>query len=482
MPGTALRARFIRNAGWLGAGLVANRLLGFAAVLLLARALGATAFGWLGIAGAVGGMVALLGRGGLAPRAVREGARDPQAIARGYGDIAGLRLVWGGCLIALCAFAVPYVAPHLGVPNDLLYAYLLTAVPGLLGVQWAFQAIERMEAIAVSESLFRVLTLLGALVIFVGWVRALVWVPLVEVAAGLTVVALMTTRLSRRVGRLRPVFAPRRWGPLAAEGIPTTANLLLRLVFSEGGAVILGVLASASQAGLYLVSHKLILAFTVVPVVLQEAAFPGLCRAMHVTVERAIDLQRTLIRLTLLLVMPVVVIFALGAEPLLVGVFGAGYAEAVPALQIGAFTLPLFVLGAASRRMLLAAAKPKALLVTSALAAAFHIAFAIWLVPSHGAAGAAAACVVGELVAAAALLLALRSLCRALPLEWAHGVPLVAALAMAATWVVLGQYPLGFRLAGGIVVYTVVALAFGALRADEWRSLRSILGRRGASG
>jgi O-antigen/teichoic acid export membrane protein len=465
----------LRNAGFLAVGEVLERLLGFAVAVWLARVLGAALYGTVGIAVSLTGFLAIAVAAGTTPIAIRELARDPGRLPALYARVAGLRGALALAVLAVLALAGPALAPRLGIPPLLLGLYALGLLPVALGCAWAFLGLERMHVVAVARVAERALVL-GGLWLLVREATPVPWrVPAVEVGAA----AAVALGLGLWLRRTRPAQGPRPAPPatrrLLAEGAPLAGALFLRTIYTQGDVVLLGALASTAAAGLFLASHKLVLTFTAVTTVLQQAALPETSRWLQRDPPRAVGLQADLLRWSLTLLLPVAVAGSLVGAEVLVLLFGPEYAPAAPVLRIAVWTLPLVAVAASHRALLLAAAAPGPQLAGVAVGAAAHVGLALALVPASGAKGAALACLLGEGVGAAALAWLTRARIGRSPLGAAAPAPLAAAAAAALPLALAGG-PLAPRLLLAGALYAAGALAFGAVRRHELRRMRTWVG------
>jgi O-antigen/teichoic acid export membrane protein len=464
--GSAAR-RVAGNAGWLLAAEVGVRLLGFLGALYLARRLGASLYGVVGIAVALTAFFGNLVRVGTSQPAIRELARDPEHTADTYARVAGLRLAVAlGLGVALFVGLEP-LARSLSAPPKLLALYALGLVPVALTSVWAFQGLERMSVVATGR-------VAQQAAVVVGWwllVREgadLVRVPLVEVGASLALVAWYAWRLRALRGPLRVRFEVRAWPAMLAESLPLAVAVLFRMVYSRGDVLLLGWLGSAREAGLFLVSHKLVLAAATVPVVLQQAAFASTSRLLQRELSAALALQSVIARLALVALVPLVVVgFAL-APAILSMLFGSEYAAAAPILRITLFTIPVLVVAATMRHLLVAATAPRLLLLGTTAGVVVHVGLAVVLIPRFGGTGAAAACLMGEAIGAAILTATAHQRFGATPFGPRTLAPVVAG-GLAAVALAASGGPSATGLLLGAVTYVAATFALGAVRRDEIR-------------
>ena len=461
------RAVFLRNAGFLAAGELLERGIGLAIAVLLARSLGVAGYGAVGVAVSTLAFLGIAIRVGTTPLGIREVARHPQpaAIAALYGRIAGLRLVLASALLVLLVFGLGPLARSLGVPPALLGLYALGLLPLALAASWVFLGLERMHVVALGSLLERAVVLAALWLLVRGPDPDLLRVPLVEVGAAALATLGYLLLLRGRGLVLRP--RPSRAGlGLLGEGVPVALAIALQTVYIQGDVMLLGWLSSTEAAGVFLASHKLVLTGSMVPTILQQAAFPATGRLLHRDRARAVALQSSILRGSLALVVPIGVLGSAAGPELLSLFYGAGFAEAAPVLRITLWTLPLVAIAGVQRALLLAAGASKPLLLGVATGCVAHVALALVLIPAAGAKGAAVACLLGEVLGVSTLVTLARLRLGRSALSPRALAPLAAG-GLALLPLALPGVGLPARLALAAAVYGAAALALGVVRREE---------------
>jgi O-antigen/teichoic acid export membrane protein len=152
-PGSLAQSA-IRGVVWSAAGSVATQILQLGVGILLARRLGPEAFGLVGLAMAVTGLLSIVGEAGLGPAVVQRRGMSPSLLATVFW--AGLAV--GACQFGLLWIAAPAVAgllrqPALGQLLRISAFVLLIAPLGvvhrfLLTRELGFKALARIEVLA----------------------------------------------------------------------------------------------------------------------------------------------------------------------------------------------------------------------------------------------------------------------------------------------------------------------------------------------
>jgi O-antigen/teichoic acid export membrane protein len=285
-------------------------------------------------------------------------------------------------------------------------------------------------------------------------------------AAGLAFVVL------DREDRVWPRFALREWPPLLRVAAPIAVGLVVNVLYVRFLVVATSLLSSETETGLFAASFRVLEIFIGVPTLMVGAAFPILAHAGAGDEERLVYALQRLAEASLLAASGLVLVLAVGAEPIMAVLGGSAFADAAPVLRLqcvallGAFLTQVWVFG------LIAIDRQSALVAVNALALGVVVVAALTLIPPFDAMGAALAAVIGEAaLACAALVLLVRSR----PALRPHSGPLLRVLPAIAAGAAAGVVPgppdaVSAALAGG--VFVGVAVATGAVPADVAAALR----------
>lgn len=470
-----LARRLARNLSWLSLQELAIRLLGLATAIYLARTLAAEDYGALGLALAVVNLAAVLVHAGTGSRATRLIARDPSSVPRIHAQITGFRLAVAVVLIALLAGFSRSIAPVFSLPPELLVLCSLLLLRSVFTTVWAFRGLDRMNVTAVADIAEKTLTFIGLLLLVHGVGRDLLWAPVVEFIAAMMLAAWMYRRLARLYPelRLRPRFDD--WSEIAREALPFSLAGMLASIYLNGGVLLLGWLATAASAAMFLVAQKVMLTLALLLQVINSAAFPATSRLVLEDMPAALSLARQLVRYYLVIIVPAFLLVAFHAREVLVLLFGADYAAAASVLVILLAALP-FVTAASTLQMLLRAIpRPMPVLAARAGGAAVLLALALMLIPRTQAAGAAIALAAGEAVSTLLLFLFVRQATGGLPWDRRCATPLAAGAAAALLYLLIGAWPLWLKLPLAAAAYAGIALLLRAMTLAEARDLAVLM-------
>ena len=460
-------ARLIRNFGWLALSEVGTRLIGLAIAIYLARILGASLYGAVGLSIALVSILEIVVRAGTGPRAMRQVALDPSSIPEVYSQIVGLRITMGCALIIIVYLAAPSLSVALSIPTGLLVLYSFSLVGPALTTAWAFRGLERMHVVALGSTFRRLIVLLGFLCFVRDGATDLLRIPVIEVIGTLCMVSWYWTRLRREHRPLSVRFSVTKWPAILREALPVSLSALLGLVYVHGDVLLLGWFSDSAMAGEFLVAHMIVLAFSTLAEMLNKAAFPATSRLVTRDPSHGLRLHADLCRCSLLVIVPLVTYGAFYSKVIIITLFGHDYAKAHAVLTLLLMTLPIVALNQSLRHLSLALARSSHLLIGVGLGASVHVALALVLIPKAGTAGAALACLIGEAVSMIALLVLVRIAARGVPLQYRSFAPFAAggSLAMMLALTAPMEPALGLLLSATTYLI-VVSLLKGIDRSD----------------
>jgi O-antigen/teichoic acid export membrane protein len=451
-----------KNAAFLFAGEAASRVFGFLTTALLARRLGVDGFGQIGFAAAVMAYGVVLTDIGLMTMGTRGAARDRLSVPSLIGTIVPLRLALGlgaGLVMVLLALVLPQPA----TVRWLLALYATAVVVQSLVVEWVFIGIEKMAFVAMG----RILTnsaYFGLVLALVKSPSDILRVPLAFSAATVLGLVLLIAFLPSRTGLPRVSF--RNWGPALAAAWPVGASVLLTQLHVNIGLVLLGLMASFEQAGIYNSAYRLVFFLLALDRVFYTVYFPVVSRFMSSAPERLPELTGTALRMILAVALPLCTGAAILAGPVLGLVFGGKYLPAVPALRILVWFLPLSMLNSLAGYTIIGAGWERRFLRNTVIGVAASVAVNLAAVPTLHTSGAALALVAGELVLL--LLMAADMLKLARPrLEMRVLVPVAASAVMAVVTYMLRGAGVVLPVVAGVVVYCGLLLLLRGVTAHD---------------
>lgn len=373
-----------RNFMVLSAGELVGRLIGFAAMVYAARALGPDAYGVIGFALAIILYFQISVDGGLellGPRLVAERGDE-------RGDLL-TTIVVGRLIVAAAAAAVllAFAFPVLPSPEDRVLAlYGLTLLGTALSTRWFHIGLDRGASVAASRVLLGLLSL-GLVWLWVRGPEDVGRVPVAFAVAELGAAALLFAwlfALGVRPGRFRPRLARRAWRAAGA----LLASMVLGLLIYNADFILLRVFRGRADVGLYLAAYALISFLGQLGNAARVSLIPTLARVRDRTDVLAEVNASALARVSLVGLPVAAGGFLVGGD-LVRALFGPEYGPSAAPLRILIWTILWLLWRSVLEAHLIARDQQRLVLRATAIAAALNVALNLWLIPLYGLVGAA---------------------------------------------------------------------------------------------
>jgi O-antigen/teichoic acid export membrane protein len=454
---SALSVRLAANTVVQVAGGALASLVSFFTFVAVTRGLGPEAFGNFTAATVFLFIPVVLADVGLSTAVLREISAAPERTEPAMRASLPLRaLISAGALVI--AIAVGMAMPF----NDQTKVAILISSAGAfftlltLSLQPVLQAQLKMHWAAAATLAGRVSTLaltLGALAVGLGF-KSIVTAQVI----GLAVTFLLHAVAVAAIVPLRPVVDVAYWRRLVAGSLVIGLAISISLIYFRVDTVLLALLRSSEEVGLYGAAYKFIELAVLVPAAVGVSMFPPLARFAASGDPRAAGLVQRTFDVLVAAAVPVIVLMLAYPEELLTLTAGPDYADGAIALQLLApFALFAFI-NALFWRMGLAARRDRTLLAIAVFVLVINVVLNLVFIPSYGFKAAAVITVVSEGVITIPIVLAARSVGRLPNLGY---VPVVGAAGAAMTLMVLvlpGPAVLGALLAGTVYLSVLVLL------------------------
>jgi O-antigen/teichoic acid export membrane protein len=392
-----LQTRVAKNLFWISLGSAAGMLFGFLSNVYLARTLLPEAFGKISYAQTWIQYLILIADFGLYIYAVREIAKQRERLAEFARNIVSFRFVVSLVLLALF-FPIAWMAFRSYEMKLLVICSSLMVLVSALGVEWAFQGIERMNVVALSRALTGLLPLLLFL-FFVKSPEHLVAVPLLRFL-GTVLVAIFILRF---LGTKIDIFRFDRCRILDYLKASRYFWFLLLFVQIYHGAdiIILGSFRTAQEVGLYAAAFRLINLLLAALGLVNAAVFPVLSDYGIRDMRRFFVLKRAYLLSSILLGGVTVAIFLLMGDKLLLLVFGEAYRGSIGISRILIVGVAIVMYNGPYSQSLLAKGFERDVLKVAGVCAISNVVLNLVSIPHFGGLGAAVSYVVSELIGAA---------------------------------------------------------------------------------
>jgi O-antigen/teichoic acid export membrane protein len=454
--GMAIRGGAIRVSGFVGGVLVS---LGSAAILV--RHLGISSFGRYVTVTSLVALVAGVTEAGINVYGIREwGLRTGPDRERLLANLLSMRLMLSAAGIA-CAVCFGLAVGY----RQVLVLGTLVAGAGLLVqvvadvLSISLQAQLQLGRLTFVELSRRLLTLaiIAALALLDASLLPFFAASTVAGALALALIAwIVRSSITIRLGFDRQI-----WRELFAETLPFAVALSVGAIYLYVTVVVMSLLASATQTGLFATSFRVTQVALVVPSLLLTAVFPLMTRAPREHAAQG-EIVGKIFNVALICGVWMSLAVGLGAPVLIDLIAGSQARGAVSVLRIQAVILTVSFVSGAMAFNLVSLQRYRPLLIASVAALALNIALALVLVPALGARGGAIADVIAEACMAVALTAAV---VRAVPQHQVNAAiapPLILASALA---VAVALVPVGAiaRVGAATIIYFGVLALAGAI-------------------
>ncbi len=406
---TDLAVRLAANslAQAVGSGLAA--FVAFFTFVAITRGLGPEAYGHLTAATVFLFIPAVLAEAGLSAAVLRQISAAPNETE--HAMRASLPIRTAISLVAIAgAVAVGLAMPF---PAETKVAIAIFSVGSFftlmtVNVQPVLQAQLKLHWLVAATLTGRLVTLaltLSALAVGLGF-RTVVAAQ----AAGLAVTFFFTIGVVGRLVSLRPLYDAAYWRRLVAGSLAIGTALALSQVYFRVDALLVALLRSAVEVGLYGAAFKFIELSELVVVAIGMSVLPTLSRFVAVGDPRAFRLVQRSFDVMVAAAAPLAVAMVVFASPIVVATAGPEFEAASGALRLlGPYVVFSFVNGLLVR-ILIASRRDRTLLgiVTSLLGT--NVALNLLFLPLYGFRAAAAISVASEALALVPVSLAVRRL------------------------------------------------------------------------
>jgi len=386
--------RILRNTlSLLLSGLIAQ-LLGFFAIIYLAKVLGPADFGKLNFALAIIGYFTLIANLGLPLLGTREIARDLEKIDANLKNILLMRIFLASLSFILLLITVFFLIK----PQEmklLIVLYGLGILSSAFLLDWVFQGVERMEYIGMGRFLGSMIYV-GSVLWFVKGHHQLLLVPCFYVVANLSVAVLLISIFTHHFGRPRFRFNFSQCKALFKKALPIGFSIMMLQVVHYIDTVMLGIMKSNEEVGYYSAAYKILMILLTAIWCYQDAVFPVISNYYETSIDLLRNLQSYSTKIMITITLPLAVGGTILAKPIMNLIYGPKYDPAVIALQILIWTVTIGSLHGIYVRGLIACDRQNRRLIIAIVHALTVIVLNLILIPNLGFIGAAISTVSGE--------------------------------------------------------------------------------------
>ena len=468
--------RVVRGSALRIAGHVAGALVSVVATALMLRHLGVVDSGRLVTVIALTAIVTGVADLGLTGIGVREyTVLEGEARDRFMRNLLGMRIAYplGAIAIAvLFGIAVGYTDEMVAGTALAGFGMLLFVFQASLAVPLSTHL--RLGWVTAFQLAIQVLTaaLIATLVALDAGLLPFLAVSIPAVVPVLAVTAVVV----RGQTPLLPAFDPAEWRRVMREILPYAAAVVLGVLYFRLVTILVSVLSSERETGLFGASFRVLDAIALIPPLLVSTAFPVLARAAR---DDRARLSYAMTRLSEAMVIGgawVALCVVIGAEFLIEVIAGSDFEDSVPVLRLqgpallGSFLVATWGYGLLSLR------RHRAILVCSLVALTLSAVLSVVLIETDGAQGAAVALTITELALASAYGVALSRSGVTLSNLRRLIVPLGLALSLAAAVPLLTELASLAAILVATAIYFAVLIATRSIPREIGDAFKSLLG------
>jgi O-antigen/teichoic acid export membrane protein len=450
-----------RNFVALGLGESAARLIGFIAMLVVARRVGASIYGVIGVATAVVLYANRVVDGGIElGLGVREVARDPGHLDRFLPSIITMRLVVASVLVVLASIVGLMVLPQPDGATITILALTLIAVGG--GTRWVHIGLHQSHNAALAMTLGQA----AAAVLMISLVHGpgdVARVPAFVFTGEALTSLLLLWWLGPSTRRLKAELRLEVLRPLIPRASALVVSALLGIVIYNANFIFLRVFRDAAAVGYFNAAYTLVTFFLNVGTAYSLSLLPSLTRLRSVPEEQH-RLYGTAMAQVFTAGVPVAIGGSLLSIPIIGLLFGAAYRPAAWPFVVLIWCIPFCLIRDIPVMALQAAGREDKILRVTLAAALLNLALNAVLIPRWGIRGAAVATLATEIVRMGVALSFVAG--EGFGIAWISRFwrSLVAAGVMVGVLLLTGEVPLVPRIALGGTAYLAVLTGVGGLR------------------
>jgi O-antigen/teichoic acid export membrane protein len=466
--------RFVRNSVLLVAVEITSKALGVVFFALVARFLGAGEVGLYAFALAVANFIVIPAKFGFENLVQREVGREP-AGTRHY--LWGLSAAKG--LISLGVLGLFFIVLWVTGRQDLTILLLAAGFTLMFSfmefLNAFFRANQRPEFELAVRLLFSLSNLLlGLLVLSAGW--RLAGVLLVQLSNVVVAALLGAVILIRIAPPGRFTWNWRVLGGYLSAAAPFAAILISLYFSNQIGVIILKMFSGTVEVGYFAAALRLFDSLTLIPAAIMGAFLPLMSQLYVRSMGGFVRTLRFTLKYLIILSVPLVVILAVLARPIVVLLYGESFLPSVPALRILSGALLFSFWNYACTNVLIARNEERSLLWLTWLTAGIHVTANLLLIAAFSYLGACWAILTTQGIFGIILYgMQLRRYLRMGALLKLAAAPILSATIMGLAVFLARDWNLLLSLTIGLLVYGGGVLALGTVSRAEMDRLHTML-------
>ncbi len=311
---------------------VGSRALGFVATAYLAHVLGTASFGMMSVGLSVLSYVLVLSSPGLHTIGIRDVAAHSANLSERVNDIVSLRFALSIVLVCLCSLACLLFIES-SMMRWLIIIFSCSAIPAALSLDWYFQGREQLVLVSSAKLLLYVVYVVIVLLL-VSTPGNIIWTAIAFGAANLISSLFLLILFNRTAGGLRFRWDWKKSTRLLKESFPVGIFSILSQTILNLPVLIVGIILSASDVGLFSAAMKLVFFALMLDRVFYALFYPVISRYRQTTQEQFSHLAGLALKVICYISIPILVIGLMFAPEILSLVYGKLYADADTTLRV----------------------------------------------------------------------------------------------------------------------------------------------------
>ena len=388
--------KVLKNFSFLLCADILTKALGFIGIIYLARILTVEGFGKIEFAQAIIVYFILLVNQGLDIWGVREIAKNPGTKSEIVNNIVSIRF-----FLSILAYGILFLFVLLiNKPGDikkLILLYGLTIFTFSFTLNWFFQGIERMEIIALGQSISQLIYVSGILILVKGG-SYIFQVPLIRFFSAFFSLSLLALIFFRMKGNFKLNFKTSIWKEIFKQSLPMGFSLIVTQIYYNLDTIMLGFIKGEKEVGWYNAAYKIVLLFIGFAGLFGNAIFPTLSRYYKESREKIETFVRQSSRITLFIGIPIAFGIFFLSKDIIQTTYGSSYLQGTVALQILIWSVFTIYTNLPFAFLLLAAEKQKEYMYAVVLGASVNLVLNFILIPRYSILGASLSTIACEIV------------------------------------------------------------------------------------
>lgn len=462
-----------KNSAILAAARLIDRVSGVVLAVFISRMLHATGLGIYAAAQAYYELITTIVDSGGSLLLAREIGKDRSTTNYYLFRVCLLACTLSIVLIPIMRLALPHVGLSASLANAMSIVTLAVIAGSLISFQESvFVAHQRTEFITFTALVTNIIfTASGAYLLLHGYdipSLLILFVVVQYINAGCNFYF-----INRYISPIRWDFDVASVPSILRQIRVLTGLSVLASIFSRPELIIISLVSSASQIGLYSAALKIASLWQIVPQIFMTNVFPVLAHSYHTKSQAAHDLQSKSVKYLLAVSLPITVGIIVTSHSILDLLYGPGFAAAATPLRILAFNIPLVSLWAVLWRILVARNQQGTVLRVMLVITTAEIGGGYLIISALGSIGAAISASLSSLVYVLFLAVSVRrgdSHLNYWHLSWRF-VLAACGMGMLTCWI-SRLLQLWALIPLAAAVYLVLAIALKAFTSDDWALLR----------